>query len=540
MIQSSPGYPFDELLKAAPVEKLRSLAGGTAAIVELLDGRPLDGTRLVKMVQAQISPRTLLTNEITRTWLLLGLPDSKLGELAAQLHLPSRTYRAIVDCIIPHGSEKEQVLLSFFGAKEPTVTGSSESEYNINTARPAYSLFEHQRDAIAKVEKILTRGARRVVLHMPTGSGKTRSAMHLVARHFLQRKKTTVIWLAASKELLEQAASEFERAWHHLGDRPISIVPLWGDLSADGADGDDQFVVAGLAKIRNIYQRQLEIFNALACKVSLTIIDEAHQSVAPTYANILTVLNASQNGSRLLGLTATPGRTWSDISEDERLSEFFDRQKVSLEIAGFKNPVEYLIQEKYLARPSFVNLNINSGVGLTPEDIKQLSDELDISQRILDRLADDDQRTLAIIRRVEVLMTRHQRIILFATTVAHAIKINAVLVARGKLAACVTSDTPKLERDIAIRRFKSNNVNPMVLVNYGVLTTGFDAPSTSAAVICRPTKSLVLYSQMVGRATRGLRAGGNDSCEIVTVVDPGLPGFASIAEAFINWEDVWA
>lgn len=79
----------------------------------------------------------------------------------------------------------------------------------------------------------------------------------------------------------------------------------------------------------------------------------------------------------------------------------------------------------------------------------------------------------------------------------------------------------------------------MVVVNYGVLTTGFDAPATSAAVIARPTRSLVLYSQMVGRATRGTRAGGNEKAEIVTVVDPHLPGFGSVADAFKNWEDVW-
>ena len=79
----------------------------------------------------------------------------------------------------------------------------------------------------------------------------------------------------------------------------------------------------------------------------------------------------------------------------------------------------------------------------------------------------------------------------------------------------------------------------MVIVNYGVLTTGFDAPAISAAVIARPTRSLVLYSQMVGRATRGTRAGGNEEAEIVTVVDPHLPGFGNVADAFRNWEDVW-
>jgi superfamily II DNA or RNA helicase len=79
----------------------------------------------------------------------------------------------------------------------------------------------------------------------------------------------------------------------------------------------------------------------------------------------------------------------------------------------------------------------------------------------------------------------------------------------------------------------------MILCNYGVLTTGFDAPAASAAVIARPTMSLVLYSQMVGRVIRGPKAGGTATCEIVTVTDPGLPGFGDVAEAFTNWEDVW-
>ena len=79
----------------------------------------------------------------------------------------------------------------------------------------------------------------------------------------------------------------------------------------------------------------------------------------------------------------------------------------------------------------------------------------------------------------------------------------------------------------------------MVLCNYGVLTTGFDAPLTSAAIISRPTKSLVLYSQMVGRVIRGPRVGGTPEAEIWTVIDTNLPGFDSLTGAFTNWEDVW-
>jgi superfamily II DNA or RNA helicase len=113
-----------------------------------------------------------------------------------------------------------------------------------------------------------------------------------------------------------------------------------------------------------------------------------------------------------------------------------------------------------------------------------------------------------------------------------------VLSARGHWASSITSKSGA-ERGEAISAFKDDAENPKILCNFGVLTTGFDAPKTSAALIARPTSSLVLYSQMVGRAMRGISAGGNTSCEIVTVVDPRLPGFGSVTQSFTNWEDVW-
>jgi superfamily II DNA or RNA helicase len=106
----------------------------------------------------------------------------------------------------------------------------------------------------------------------------------------------------------------------------------------------------------------------------------------------------------------------------------------------------------------------------------------------------------------------------------------------------VTSDSTSIERNRVISRFKlsrAENPNPMVLCNFGILTTGFDAPEISCAVIARPTDSLVLYSQMIGRAIRGPKSGGNEVSEIVTVIDDGLPGFGDLSEAFLNWEDVW-
>ena len=152
----------------------------------------------------------------------------------------------------------------------------------------------------------------------------------------------------------------------------------------------------------------------------------------------------------------------------------------------------------------------------------------------------NEQYVTAVLGAVEELIdANRQRVLVFAATVAHARMLTAILVARNIRSDVVTGSTPERIRERAIRAFKSNDGLPMVLVNFGVLTTGFDAPKADAVVIARPTQSLVLYSQMVGRAIRGPKAGGTTACDILTVVDPSLPGFGDIAEAFLNWEDVW-
>jgi len=162
-----------------------------------------------------------------------------------------------------------------------------------------------------------------------------------------------------------------------------------------------------------------------------------------------------------------------------------------------------------------------------------------VPEAVLRRLAEDEVRNVSIVREVQDLMRRHRRTLVFAATVEHALLLATVLSALGVAAKSVSGSTPTAERSRTIAWYKDPAPEHRVLTNFGVLTTGFDAPATSAAVIARPTKSLVLFSQMVGRATRGRRAGGNAEAEVVTVVDTSLPGFGDLAQAFTNWEDVW-
>jgi superfamily II DNA or RNA helicase len=128
---------------------------------------------------------------------------------------------------------------------------------------------------------------------------------------------------------------------------------------------------------------------------------------------------------------------------------------------------------------------------------------------------------------------------LFASSVSQSDLLACVLKARGLNAQSVTSNTSPVDRTRFINSYKDSNEEPKILCNFGILTTGFDAPKTSAALVARPTISLVLYSQMIGRALRGIKAGGNKEAEIVTILDEGIEQFKSIEKAFSNWEDVW-
>src|SRR5581483_8377485 len=191
------------------------------------------------------------------------------------------------------------------------------------------------------------------------------------------------------------------------------------------------------------------------------------------------------------------------------------------------------------AETAFRPVLYRPGTQISAADVARVAEALEVPKDIIARLAQDEQRNLCIIMAVEELAKRHARILVFAASVDHSRLLTSVLRARQIRADSVTADTPSRERDRIITAFKEDSPDVRVLCNYGVLTTGFDAPRTSAAVIARPTKSLVLYSQMVGRVIRGVRAGGNKEAEIVTVVDSQLPGFGTVGEAFKNWEDVW-
>lgn len=529
------------ILSRADEEILENLIGlKSFRLLHTLDERLTLPSRLREVVLNLRSTRNLLTETNSRRLLFDLLSEREAQRLASVLDADGsqNVYQSLKAARIYKNSTREELLFNFFNL-DPPERQEVEQKPALKSYDPAYGLFSYQRTAARKIKRYLGQDSGRVVLHMPTGSGKTRTAMHVIAEHLRRTEPGFVVWLASGEELCEQAASEFEKAWDYLGNRRLNIHRFWGGRELDTSELGDGFMAAGLSKMRSLGNRDLPALGQIGESCTLVIFDEAHQAIAETYSLVTRSLLVHQNKPGLLGLTATPGRTWADIEEDERLADFFDRNKVMLEVEGYDNPVTYLIDEGYLADAQFEPLFVEPGLELTPADRKKLQDRIDLPDKILRQLAEDEERNTAILTRLEEMLQRHRRILFFGTTVDHAKVMATVLQARDHRAAVITGKTEDAARKRRIREFRKDTGDPMVLCNYGVLTTGFDAPNTSAALIARPTQSLVLYSQMLGRAIRGPKAGGNEEAEIVTVVDQNLPGFSSVADAFVNWEDVW-
>jgi len=532
---------FQDVIARADVDFYEEILGQSQIkLLNLMSGDYIKIRKLRELMYELYSPEVLLLNKNHRKLFLEYLREDEATDLCELLKLrivDDNVYSTIINFKLRRNSSKESLFYKFFLLNVPHEE-PEELKLDIENIKPIYSLFDHQNKACKDVVDILSSPLPKCILHMPTGSGKTRTAMNIICDHF-RKSGGVVVWLAYSKELCEQALDEFTKAWGSLGNRDLEAYKVWGKYETELNDIDNGFVVAGFDKLYSIFKKDHNKVLSLGSKSTLVVIDEAHQSIARTYETVINLLTMNIN-TKMLGLTATPGRTSDDISEDLKLSNFFSRRKVTLEIENYSNPVEYLVDEGYLAEANFRSLYYEGGIELSQKDIDSISNNLDVPQDILNRIAINEQRNLKIIFEVERLIRDgHKRIILFGTTVQHAKDISSILSIRGILSKCITGETELLRREKTISEFKEYNETPFVLTNYGVLTTGFDAPKTSAAIIARPTKSLVLYSQMVGRAIRGTKAGGNKTAEIITTVDINLPGFNSVEEAFTNWEDVY-
>jgi len=349
--------------------------------------------------------------------------------------------------------------------------------------------------------------------------------------------------MARSEELCEQAVQTFLSTWSKLGSEDANLYRFWGGRYGDEIDFcKPVFVVTSFQSCHSAIlapkDARFEMMSRLRRECGLLIVDEAHMSTAPTYRRAIDYL--CNNETKLIGLTATPGRhhLGDDDAETRELAKFYDNNKVTLdaEVTGGLNPIEFLQTQGILSQVDRQRLDSNVEIELSEHVIATMSDLLDVPQEILTQLGENAQRT-ALITATVLMLAGEQRkqTIVFCPTKENAIDLSLLLQEKCCRARAITGETSVFDRRQWIEDFKSGDVQ--VLTNFDVLTTGFDAPNIKAVVIARPTTSVVLYSQMVGRGLRGPSVGGGtEQCILVDVID-NIVNMPQIPQAFTFFDD---
>lgn len=409
-------------------------------------------------------------------------------------------------------------------------------------------LFPYQNIMRKNILSFLSGDDYKALVHMPTGAGKTRTMLES-ACDFMRGIKDNayaVVWLAHTQELCEQAVEEFLDLWNKHGDRDAEILRLWGGRNYDITSiSKPTFIVASFdtaySYTKTMDDNKFRFFANLRQHCKLLIVDEAHQSIAPTYQQAIELL--SNVKTKIVGLTATPGRhhIGGDADETIRLVRYYEDNKIDItddDGNSVSDPIKFLTDKKVLSDATFYELHASDEeIVLSEAEIAYMKEKLDIPKEILTRLGEDSIRTQKIIAYiVDLVRDYNAPTIVFAPSKDNAITIATILKLYHIKAEAVVGETLNDIRTNAIKDFKNGDID--VLVNFGVLTTGFDAPNIKAVVIARPTMSVVLYSQMIGRGLRGALMGGEPDCMIVNVKD-NLINMPNKNEAFLFFEQFY-
>ena len=361
-------------------------------------------------------------------------------------------------------------------------------------------LRPYQQDLLKQTQDALVADAKgRVMLQLPTGGGKTVIAGALLADWLQDGRKA--VWLTHRKELAEQTR-------RMLTDAGVSAIANVNWRPGDDAPARASGVVILMSQTvaRRIRERQVwSEFNSN----DLLVIDEAHHASAPGWERAM-----QQWPGPIVGMTATPWR----LSEKEGLDHLFGDLLCGPQTACLQalEPKPALCRAQVFIPPE--EQRIAGGIVGSIGDYT----ETGIKQANRDRPDIMTAGALAFWRQ----HAEGRPTIAYAVSKEHARNLAAVFNDAGIPAAVILGDTKREERDRAIAGFEDGSIR--VLVNVIVATEGFDLPDASCVIIARPTMSLALYLQMVGRGLRPKPDGGEyTDCLILDLaansVTHGLP-----------------
>ena len=341
-----------------------------------------------------------------------------------------------------------------------------------------YQLRNYQQDAVNATISHFRKHDSPALLALPTGAGKS-----LIIAELASIARGRVLVLTHVKELVEQNHQKYES---------YGLKAAIFSAGLGRKETQEKVVFASVQSMVNSLERFEESF-------SLLVIDECHRvplNGDSSYQRCIEHLQSLNPKLKILGLTATPYRLGLGWIYQYHTQGFIRSEEPRFfKYCILDVPMSYLMQEGYLTQPKLMDIPSLS------YDFSGLTSSKNgfFKEAELNKVIDKSKRiTPQIIAQVIETAKQRKGVMIFASTVDHAREIAMLL--PPEQTALILGETPQDERDNIITEFKNQQLK--YLVNVSVLTTGFDAPHVDLIAILRPTESISLYQQIVGRGLR--------------------------------------
>lgn len=533
--------------------------------------------RMVRMIDSLYGTSILKGKQFRRDLLqcmqtsdIIAIRDNCLKGSEKSINNPLDIIEVVVDKPWKHNAVSEY-LMQLWNVSADVLDKEKDDSVVENEVKASseqfYELLDYQYYIKQRVLNNLNSGhlQERMLVHMPTGTGKTKTSMHIITSYlnFSLKKCGLIIWIAHTTELLQQAYDTFENVWSHLGDGNINAYKLWGHKNIEDTETPlNGIAFCGLAKLMSIADSNLDLYERLKKDCRLVVFDEAHKAAATRTKQVIEGLLRMPQGYEnraLIGLTATPGRTTEDSYDNNFLANMFGGKLIhidsdilnqinlgklkALNTVAEQNIIRYFQDRRILAKMRPQKLIYKTD--FTEEEIRILGgalrdmgyDDKEYTAEQLKIFAKNKERNLAIMQQLRQLRVDKIPTIVFACSVDHAKMLSAMLTLEEIPNSLVLGNMAPMDRKKAIDAFKKRDSGVDIIINYEVLTTGFDSKNIKCVFITRPTKSIVLYSQMLGRGLRGPLMGGNEECMLIDIED-NLQTFDN-ETAFSHFNDYW-
>lgn len=345
-----------------------------------------------------------------------------------------------------------------------------------------YTLRDYQLEAVEEAVKHLTKpNPKPFIVLEATGAGKS-----LIIAEIVNRLNANVLVLQPSRELVMQ---NYEKMMSYSPEFEVGVY------------------CAGL-KRKEIKQVTYAIINSIYKKPELfqefkyVIIDECHQ-VNPTNLEGMYTSFLSEIGvSRICGLTATPYRLEQRFYYEGDQKLYTAQLKMINRIHPFffksivvKTETQELIDRGYLSPILYRSIHVAD-----MSELEMNSTGADYTTESLEKFWENDNRLAKLASVIQKVDDKCERSLTFCSSLLMARRTQEMLSVMGIKAEMVDGSTPDAERARLVSEYRSGAFKHML--NVGVFTTGFDVPELDCVILGRPTVSLALYYQMVGRGVR--------------------------------------